>query len=109
MYISAMLFSREPGIDATVAAKFSRVSIDDIQTQLRSCVRKETSMVSSVILLKQRMKLKYCIYKMYPFSVLQCIKQLFLPAASLAVKHLSCAIAQAVRHWPFTVYGQVCS
>lgn len=40
----ATLFSREPGIDATVAAKFSRVSIDDAQAQIRNCIRKETNM-----------------------------------------------------------------
>ena len=62
MYILATPLSREPGIDATVAAKLSHVSIDDAQTQPRNCVRKETSMVSSVILLKQRLKLKYCTY-----------------------------------------------
>jgi hypothetical protein len=62
MYILATPLSRELGIDATVAAKLSHVSIDDKQTQPRNCVRKETSMVSSVILLKQRMKLKYCTY-----------------------------------------------
>jgi hypothetical protein len=81
MYISATLFSREPGIDATVAAKFSRVSIDDAQAQIRNCIRKETNMVSSVFVLKQRMKLMYCLYTMYPLSVLQCIKHLFLPVA----------------------------
>ena len=62
MYILATPSTRELGIDATVAAKLSHVSIDDAQTQPKNCVRKETSMVSSVILLKQRMKLKYCTY-----------------------------------------------
>jgi hypothetical protein len=62
MYILATPLNRDPGIDASVAAKLSHVSIDDAQTQPRNCVRKETSMVSSVILLKQRTKLKYCTY-----------------------------------------------
>jgi len=62
MYILATPLSREPGIDPTVAAKLSNVSIDDAQTQPRNSIRKETSMVGSVILLKQRMKLKYCTY-----------------------------------------------
>ena len=62
LYIVAKPLSREPGIDAAVAAKMSHVSIDDAQTQPRNCVRKETSMVSSVILLKQRKKLNYCTY-----------------------------------------------
>jgi hypothetical protein len=50
MCIPATLFSKEAGIDAAVAAKFSCVSIDDTEAQLRNCVRRETSMVSSVIL-----------------------------------------------------------
>jgi len=62
MYILAKPLGKEPGIDTTVAAKLSNVSINDARTQPRNCVRKETSMVSSVILLKQRMKLKYCTY-----------------------------------------------
>jgi Rel/ankyrin family protein len=35
---------KEPGIDTTVAAKLSNVSINDARTQPRNCVRKETSM-----------------------------------------------------------------
>jgi hypothetical protein len=62
MYILAAPLSRELGIDATVAAKLSHVSIGDKQTQPRNCVRKEMSMVSKVILLKQRKELKYCTY-----------------------------------------------
>jgi len=62
MYILATPLSREAGIDTTVAAKLSSVSIDDAQTRPRNFIRKEMSMVSSVILLKQRMKLKYCTY-----------------------------------------------
>jgi hypothetical protein len=62
MHILATPLSREPGVDAAVAARFSHVSIGDAQTQLRNCVRKEASMVSSVIFLKQRRKLKCCAY-----------------------------------------------
>jgi hypothetical protein len=62
MYILATPFSRGPSIDTTVATKLSHVSIDDAQTQPRNCVKKETSMVSSVILMKRRIKLKYRTY-----------------------------------------------
>lgn len=37
-------FTRESGIDTTVATKLSHVSIEDAQMQSRNCIRKETSM-----------------------------------------------------------------